>query len=177
MEQTVSFRPVVQEEVPSLVRLRLATREETYRGIYPDEWIDGFDFAASEERFRKMAADENQRVCFILCGGQTAGYLCYGRELEETLPTNSICINMLYLLRAFQHKGVGTLAIERVREYCRSIGHDRFYNGCNLYNENAIRFYKAMGGRVIGWSSVGGNKAKDQLVFEHIVPPLAEQRT
>lgn len=171
MKETVLFRPVAQEDVPALVRLRLATREETYRGVYPDEWIDGFDFAASEGRFKKMAADEDQRVCFILCGGQIAGYFCYGREQEETLPKDSVCINMLYLLRAFQRRGIGQEAIEQVRAYCRSIGRDRFYNGCNLYNENAIRFYRAMGGRVISWSSVGGNKAKDQLVFEHLVPP------
>lgn len=174
MVETVSFRPVEEKEIPFLVRLRLATREETYRGIYPDEWIDGFDFAASEARFKKMAADENQRVSFIICGGQTAGFLCCGRELETTMPENSICINMLYLLRAFQRKGIGTRAIEHVREYCRSIDRDRFYNGCNLYNQNAVRFYRAMGGRVISWSTVGGNKAKDQLVFEHLVPPRAE---
>ena len=46
MQKTVSFRSVAQDEVPTLVRLRLTTREETYRGIYPDEWIDGFDFTA-----------------------------------------------------------------------------------------------------------------------------------
>lgn len=171
LRETVSFPPVRPEEIPALVRLRLTTREETYRGVYPDEWIDGFDFTASEERFYRMAADENQNVRFILCGGQTAGYLCYGSEQETTMPKDSICINMLYLLRAFQHKGIGTRAIEHVRAFCRSIGRERFYNGCNLHNENAIGFYMAVGGRVIGWSTDGGNRAKDQLVFEHLVPP------
>lgn len=174
MHETVTFRRVLPEEVPALVRLRLATREETYRGIYPDEWIDGFDFAASEERFRKMAADPEQNVLFIEMNGKTAGYLCYGREQEATMPKDSICINMLYLLRAFQHRGIGALALEQVRAYCRSIGRKRFYNGCNLYNENAVRFYQKMGGRVISWSTVAGNKAKDQIVFEHLVPPPAE---
>lgn len=170
MDSVVVFRRVAPEEVPALVRLRLATREETYRGIYPDEWIDGFDFAASEERFRKMAADPDQNVLFIEADGETAGYLCYGRELESTMPENSICINMLYLLNAFQRRGIGALALEQVRAYCRSIGRDRFYNGCNLYNENAIRFYQAMEGHMISWSTDSGNKAKDQIVFEHLVP-------
>ena len=174
MDSVVVFRRVAPEEVPALVRLRLATREETYRGIYPDEWIDGFDFAASEERFRGMAADPDQNVFFIEADDETAGYLCYGRELESTMPVNSICINMLYLLNAFQRRGIGALALEQVRAYCRSIGRDRFYNGCNLYNENAIRFYQAMGGRMFSWSTVAGNKAKDQIVFEHLVPIRAE---
>ena len=173
MNGTVTFRRVLSEEVPTLVRLRLATREETYRGIYPDEWIDGFDIAASEERFRRMASDPEQNVLFIERDGETAGYLCYGREQEATMPKDSICINMLYLLSAFQRRGIGALALEQVRAYCRSIGRKRFYNGCNLHNENAVRFYQKMGGRMISWSTVAGNNAKDQIVFEHLVPPLA----
>lgn len=169
MNGTVTFRKVLTDEVPALVRLRLATREETYRGIYPDEWIDGFDFAASEERFRGMAADPDQNVFFIEADGKIAGCLCYGREQESTMPENSICIHMLYLLSAFQRRGIGALALEQVRAYCRSIGRDRFYNGCNLYNVKAIRFYRKNGGRMISWSTVAGNKAKDQIVFEHLV--------
>ncbi|HWP22323.1 MAG TPA: GNAT family N-acetyltransferase [Candidatus Cryosericum sp.] len=174
MNGTVTFRRVLPEEVPALVRLRLATREETYRGIYPDEWIDGFDFAASEARFRDMTADPDQNVFFIKVNGETAGYLCYGREQEETMPKDSVCINMLYVLSAFQRRGIGALALEQVRKYCRSIGRKRFYNGCNLYNVKAIRFYQKNGGHVISWSTVSGNKAKDQVVFEHLVPPPAE---
>lgn len=174
MNGTVTFRRVLPEEVPALVRLRLATREETYRGIYPDEWIDGFDFAASETRFRGMAADPEQNVFFIEVNGETAGYLCYGGEQESTMPENSVCVNMLYLLSAFQRLGIGALALEHARDYCRSIRRDRFYNGCNLYNVKAIRFYRKNGGRVISWSTVSGNKAKDQVVFEHLVPPPAE---
>jgi len=173
MNGTVTFRKVLTEEVPALVRLRLATREETYRGIYPDEWIDGFDFAASEERFCGMAADPDQNVFFIEADGEIAGYLCYGREQESTMPENSICINMLYLLSAFQRRGIGELALEQVRAYCRSIGRDRFYNGCNLYNVKAIRFYRKNGGRMVSWSTVSGNKAKDQIVFEHLVSARA----
>ena len=173
MYGTVIFRRVSPEEMPALVRLRLATREETYRGIYPDEWIDGFDFAASEERFVKISLDADQVLEFIVVDGETAGYVCFGREMEKTMPENSICINMLYLLNAFQRRGIGALALEQVRAYCRSIGRDRFYNGCNLYNENAIRFYQAMGGHMISWCTVAGNKAKDQIVFEHLVPARA----
>ncbi|MEN6593877.1 MAG: GNAT family N-acetyltransferase [Clostridiaceae bacterium] len=171
MNGTVTFRRVLPEEVPALVRLRLITREETYRGIYPDEWIDGFDFAASEERFGCMATDPNQNLFFIEVDGETAGYLCYGREQETTMPENSICINMLYLLRSFQRRGIGALALEQVRGYCRSIRRDRFYNGCNQHNESALRFYSAMGGRVIAEYDGHENRALDQTVFEHIVLP------
>lgn len=168
MESTVTLRVVTPQDVSALVRLRLATRIETYRDIYPAEWIEGFDAAASEERFRKIAADPEQQLYFIEVDGACAGYLCYGRELEPTMPPDSICINMLYLLRAFQRRGVGSFALAHVRAYCRALGRDRFYNGCNLHNESALQFYRAMGGRVVAEYGGHENKALDQTVFEHL---------
>ena len=89
MQEKVIFRPVAPEEVPALVKLRLQTRIETYSEIYPREWIEEFDVAASEERFCKIAADPDQRLCFIEVDGACAGYLCFGREMEKTMPENS----------------------------------------------------------------------------------------
>lgn len=169
MKESITFRPVMPDEIPELVRLRLETRIETYSEIYPREWIDGFDFKLSEERFRKIAADPDQELLFIEIDGECAGYLCYGREMEQTMPKDSICINMLYLLRKFQRRGIGSLALEHVRAHCRSLGRDRFFNGCNMHNENALRFYRAMGGRVIAEFGGHENYALDQAVFEHFV--------
>ena len=169
MQNNVTFEPVKIEEVPELVRLRLLTRIETYSDIYPREWIDGFDIAQSEEKFRKIALDPDQILLFINVEGKHAGYLCYGMEMEKTIPENSICINMLYLLRAYQRRGIGALAIEQVRDYCRSIGRDRFYNGCNMHNVAALRFYCAIGGRVIAEYGGHENRALDQTVFEHLI--------
>ena len=169
VQNNVTFEPVKIEEVPELVRLRLLTRIETYSEIYPREWIDGFDTAQSEEKFRKIASDPDQNLLFINVDGKHAGYLCFGREMEKTMPENSICINMLYLLRTFQRRGIGALAIEQVRDYCRSIGRYRFYNGCNMHNEAALRFYRAIGGQIIAEYGGHENRALDQVVFEHTV--------
>jgi len=85
------------------------------------------------------------------------------------MPENSICINMLYLLNRFQRRGIGTFALEHVRAHCRALGEDRFYNGCNMHNKSAIRFYHSVGGRVIAEYGGHENKALDQMVFEHLV--------
>ena len=169
MQEAVTFCPVTLDEIPELIQMRLTTRIETYSEIYPKEWIDGFDVTASQERFRGIATDPDQRLYFIVVEGVRAGYLCFGREMEKTMPENSICINMLYLLRAYQRRGIGSLAIEYVREYCRNIGRDRFFNGCNLHNENAMRFYRAKGGRMIAEYGGHENHALDQAIFEHFV--------
>jgi len=165
----VTFEVVKQEEVPELVGLRLQTRKETYGDIYPREWIDEFNVSQSEEKFRKIALDPDQKLLFINVDGKHAGYLCFGREMEKTMPEDSVCVNMLYLLCEFQRCGIGAFAMEQVRDYCRSTGRDRFYNGCNMHNEPALRFYSAIGGQVIAEYGGHENRALDQTVFEHPV--------
>ena len=94
MQDKVIFRPVAPEEIPALVRLRLQTRIETYSEIYPREWIEGFDVAASEERFRKIAVDPDQRLCFIEVDGAYAGYLCLEERWKRPcrrIPSASTC--------------------------------------------------------------------------------------
>lgn len=169
MGQNVTFRRVIQYEVPALVKLRLVTRIETYSEIYPSEWIEGFDFAKSVERFEKISLDPAQILQFIEVDGDIAGYLCYGSEMEQTMPEGSICINMLYLLRKYQRCGIGTLALEQVRDYCRALGRDRFYNGCNMHNDSALQFYRALGGRKIAEYGGHEDRGLDQAVFEHLV--------
>lgn len=169
MQEVVEFQTVALGEVPALVRLRLETRIETYSGIYPNDWIEGFDVPLSEKRFCRIVTDPDQRLYFITVGEVIAGYLCYGREMEKTMPEDSICIHMLYLRQAFQRRGIGSLALDHVRDYCRLIGRDRFYNGCNMHNENAMQFYHKKGGRVIAEYGGHENRALNQAVFEHIV--------
>ena len=167
MEDRVTFRAVTQDDIPALVKMRLQTRIETYSEIYPREWIEGFNVVLTEERFRGIASDPDQRLYFMEIGGERAGYLCFGSEMEQTMPKDSVSINMLYILKAFQRRGIGSLALEQVRSYCRTLGRDRFYNGCNMHNENALRFYSAMGGRIIAEYGGHENRALDQAIFEH----------
>ena len=173
MAGEIVFKSADVGDAPVLARLWRETRDETFRGIYSDENLARFDYAESERMLADMIREDGEELYFIECGGMPAGYFGYGKSTYDILPPDSICLTLLYLLRAFQRRGIGARAVEHVREYCRSTGRDRFYNGCNLHNENAVRFYRAMGGRVIGWCTCGGNKAKDQLVFEHLVPPRA----
>lgn len=176
MENGVVFLKADVCNAPGLARLRRDTRDETFRGIYPDEVMAHFDMEASERMFAELIREDGEELYLIECGGVPAGYFGYGKPTYDILPPDAVCLTMLYLLRAFQRRGTGRLVFEHMRDYCRSVGKDRFYNGCNLHNENAVRFYQAMGGRVICWYTAGEGKAKDQAVFEHltgIVRPAA----
>lgn len=40
-----------EDDCEKIARVKRAVWETTYRGIYPDEKIDGFDFSAQAEKF------------------------------------------------------------------------------------------------------------------------------
>jgi len=169
MENGVVFRKADICDASVLARLRRDTRNETFRGIYPDEVMAHFDLEASERMLANLICEDGEETYLIECGGTPAGYFGYGKPTYDMLPPGAVCLTMLYVLRAFQRCGIGRLVFEHMRDICRAAGKDRFYNGCNLHNENAVRFYRAMGGRVIGWCTADGNKIKDQIMFEHPV--------
>lgn len=169
MENGVVFRKATICDAPVIARLRRDTRNETFLGIYPDEVMARFDLDASERMLAELICEDGEETYLIECNGTPAGYFGYGKPTYDIMPPEAVCLTMLYVLRAFQRRGIGRLVFEHLRDFCRAAGKDRFYNGCNLHNENAVCFYRAMGGRVIGWSTVDGGKAMDQLIFEHPV--------
>jgi hypothetical protein len=93
----VTFRRVLPEECP---RCPHAARDAEERTAHlPDEWIDGFDFAASEDVFTHSGGSE-QNVFFIEQGKTQLSL--YGREQESTI--RKLDLIPALPLRAFQRR-------------------------------------------------------------------------
>lgn len=127
-------------EAKELSKLRKKVWASTYRGIYPDEIIDNFDYAFHNEKdYFRITSDEYE-VFFICEGDEKFGYLI----LQKKRPM--LYIQSLYLIEEFQGKGIGKKAFEVIREFCRKNGYQKFYLGCHPQNKNALGFYSKMGG-------------------------------
>jgi ribosomal protein S18 acetylase RimI-like enzyme len=111
----------------------------TYRGIYPDELLDEFDYDSHDRKNLSMINSEDFSPFFILAGGEIAGYLI----LEHRNP---LYVQSLYLLSEFRRKGIGRKAFDFIREVCRKSKTGKFYLGCHPENKNALAFYEKMGG-------------------------------
>ncbi len=108
----IVFVPVKPEEAQELSDLRRRAWSTTYRGIFPDEMIDHFDYAFHNERNRMILHSENYAVYFLVYGTENIGHLTLRKK-------DPLRLQSLYLLEEYRRKGIGTMAFRFVRDYCR----------------------------------------------------------
>ncbi len=127
------FVPVQESEVSELGSLRQKAWASTYRGIYPDEMIDRFDFVWHREKDLLRLRNPSYRNWFISVKGEKVGYLIL-RHGEPGL------LQSLYLLPKVQKHGIGRQTFEFLGRYCLGQGIKRFRCHCQPDNRNAIAF-------------------------------------
>lgn len=166
MRQQIVFRRARPEDAQLLARARRCAWRATYRGIYPDAWLDEFDLTAHTARERERLQEPNGQTWLVLDGARCAGYYSVGAPRYGAYKDFALCLNALYLLPGYQRRGLGREIFARVRAFARENEQSRFFCGCNLHNLPAQAFYRAMGG-VVGKIDGGHeNRAEDQLYFE-----------
>jgi GNAT superfamily N-acetyltransferase len=129
-----------------IAQVRHLVWDETYRGIYPDEMIDGYDLETQAQRFAEKLADPNHHHFIFMDSTTCVGFFSFGPYNYGTYKDFALCLNHLYIRNGYKGMGLGRQAFSVIREYCRSQGIDRFFCGCNANNTPAMGFYRHMGG-------------------------------
>ncbi|MDE6594258.1 MAG: GNAT family N-acetyltransferase [Oscillospiraceae bacterium] len=142
--------------------LRHEIWDTTYRGIYSDERIDGYDYEEHRQRDLKRIRDSSYHIYLIFDGDDPIGYLGF-------MSTETVYIQSLYIKREYQRRGIGKQAFELIREFCSAHGFDKFTCNCNSHNYPAQDFYRSMGGTVIKRNEGHDDKYDDQITFEFCV--------
>lgn len=163
------IRSAKEKDAKRLSMLRQKVWSENYRGIFQDEMIDNFDFDMHELKFSSQINDPETEVFIIENDGNQIGYFCFSTTTHETMSMFGLRLISLYILSEYQNKGIGTNIFSHIRKYCSENNITNFYNTCNMYNFNAIEFYKKMGGIVIFEDTGHENKFENQIYFEYIV--------
>lgn len=143
LRSLVWFEPATEDDAKSIVELRKQIWTTTYRGLYPDSMIDEFDDAWHLEKELQRIRSPQYQVYRIMTDGCSIGYL-------STRKTDVVILQSLYLLKEYQHQGIGRIAVDFVKQYCRENDIDSFVCHCLPGNWNARKFYEKMGGKVIG---------------------------
>ena len=161
----VSFRLAGSEDAKKLAEIRCMSWRSAYRGIYPDEMLDYFDFAAHEKQFQKQMQNPKTEVYIVQNDGRDIGYVTLSRR--DSYKDFGVCMDSLYLLPEVQGKGVGREIMKFVRKQCRKMGYSKFYHSCNPHNHRARAFYTAMGGQVGYRDDQNQDPAWDQWYYEY----------
>lgn len=105
--------------------------ESTYRGIYQDEMIDGYDLEKHTLSICKHIESGTSRVEWIETDGIIAGYLDFGAPAYGEYRSDMPCVNSLNLLPPFRQLGIGKAVFALLRVRCQGSGATGFYNACN----------------------------------------------
>lgn len=154
----VSFTEAREQDVETIIRLRQKIWATTYRGIYPDEMIDAFDWDWHREKELVRIQHPDYAEYLILCGSSAIGYLIL-RKGEEIL------LQSMYISAEHQRQGIGTAAFAFIRQYCQKKCADSFICHCQPENTGARTFYERMGGIIIGQNTGNDARWMDSVIY------------
>lgn len=162
----IELKKASQEDARIWAETRRIVWKETYRGIYPDEMLDGYDVESYAQRDAVRIADPAHHYYLFLEGDTCIGYFSFGPCNFGAYKDFDLCLNSLYIRQGYKGHGLGKRAFAVVREYCREQGITRFFCGCNANNYPAIGFYRHMGGVQGDESRTDVPKAEQIIHFE-----------
>ncbi len=137
-----AFTRAVPADAPVIARLRQRCWDAAYRGIYPDEMIDQFDFSWHAARDLQRIQAASHAVYLIREDDAPIGYLILAAGDEP-------CLQSLYLLPECQRRGVGRAALSLASAWCASLHRPYFLCQCHPENAPAMAFYRQLGGEII----------------------------
>ena len=167
---TVVFRRALPEDAYLWATTRQKAWAATYRGIYPDDWIDNYDLAGKTAKDRKNL-DDPAIISYVAMDEELCvGYFSYG-------PTENgaFYLRNLYFLPGYQGMGLGRRAFSCLQNDCIRLGFSEFYVHCNYHNLPARRFYEHMGGIYTGNNGFHENKAEDQCRYDYRITDLCPE--
>lgn len=144
----VDIRLARPEDAPAIARVHVAVWHATYRGVLPDEMIDQISVEQREAMWSDIltaytethpvlvAEDFGIGICGFGNGGPLRG---------ESVPGYDAEFKTLYLLPAYQRRGIGRAMLGRLAALLRERGHASAIVWV-LATNPACGFYEAMGG-------------------------------
>jgi GNAT superfamily N-acetyltransferase len=78
-----------------------------------------------------------------------AGYAIYYRTFSTFVGRSGIFLEDIYVRPEFRQRGLGRALLEAVAKNCLALGGGRLEWNALHWNENALRFYRGLGARVL----------------------------
>lgn len=137
----LTIRPATLADIPLIRRLAEEAFPATYRSILSTEqlwWM--MEWMYAPESLRRQMEEGH---CFYIAAweGEACGYLSIERQEEHLFHLQKI-----YLIPAFQGRGIGRALFETAKAHIRSLGRLPARMELNVNRENsALAFYERMG--------------------------------
>lgn len=142
-------------DAPEIARVRVDSWRTTYRGMLPDEYLDGLSVEYHTRNWQGLLRDEQgQEFTYVAEteGGEVVGFVTGGVE-RTNHPEYAGELYAIYLLEGYQGQGLG-------RRLAGTLGRQMLAKGMPsmlvwvLSTNPARGFYEALGGQFLGEKAV-----------------------
>ena len=142
----MEIREATAADIGSIARIHVTCWQTAYRGILPDETLDGLRVEQREGLWRGWMAGADVHTLVAVSEGRTTGFtrLCRARPIEDP-PPDSAEVTHLYVDPAVQARGAGKALLEGAVEIARSAGYRTLVLWVLEGNRSARGFYERFG--------------------------------
>jgi ribosomal protein S18 acetylase RimI-like enzyme len=148
-----TIRRATSADAEALSRIGAETFTETFSHLYPPEDLAAFREAAyAVEKSRRDLEDPDKAVWLVEAGGAVVGHALAGPcdlPHEEVTPACGE-LKRLYVLKAFQGGGTGSLLLAETLAWLERDGPRRLWIGVWSENFGAQRLYGRLGFEKVG---------------------------
>jgi ribosomal protein S18 acetylase RimI-like enzyme len=155
-------------DAAALAEVSVRAWQETYRGLIPQDYLDGLELAAKQKAWARRIKDDRPPDCTFVVErerGAVVGFIHVGpsRDLDGSDAGE---VTAIYLLPGHWGRGAGRILMDAGLRHLVDAGYRRMTLWVLDSNERALRFYEAG-----GWRPDGVVKTDDSRGF-----PLVEVR-
>ena len=149
----MDLRRAKPEDAPALAKVHINSWRAAYSGLVPDPHLQSLDYDRRAEQFRQGLTERSEETYIAELDGEAVGLLTLGPCRDEDIDSGTTGeIWGIYLLPEHWRKGLGTQLALQAEQMLSS-------RGCTLIvlwvfrdNDQARRFYEAMGFEADGTS-------------------------
>lgn len=141
-----TVRRAIPEDAAAIAYVHVAAWQWAYRGIMPDDLLDGLRSERRRPMWEATINAEGQAVFVAEEGGEIVGFSHVGRHTEDDLGE----LYAIYLVRTATGHGIGAGLMEASEEALRDLGCAEAVLWVAADNTATRRFYEAG-----GWSHDG----------------------
>lgn len=143
-----SVRAATPADAAAIAGVHVRSWQVGYRGLMPDEILDGLSLADREQRWRSILARSDERAFTVVaeCGQRVVGFcslMARSRDDDREARTGEIAA--VYVDPADWRRGVGSALLGAALDGLRAAGCDAVTLWVFARNDRARAFYRGFG--------------------------------
>lgn len=143
----IKIRQATPVDATEIAKVHVLTWQDSYRGLIEADYLEKMNVGESESKWLKRLSEAKDLVLVAEVGGKLVGFV-HGRKSDGENGVAEAELCAVYVLKEFQHQGVGRLLFEELVQQMKKSG----FHSMNLWvlakNEVAKAFYMAMGAKL-----------------------------